>query len=578
MALAVSGATAHAEGRYAAAEASFRILTGLQPGEAGHWLNLGTALRGLAHYDDALRAYANAHALGGVTADFCFNVGLTHLDRLDHEAARAILAQGVALAPQDAEMRLQYAIACFESGHTEAGVAALSGWKEQGELAPALVAQIGQRLQAAGESADATVAIERLAAVPGLDPEAGLTLVHMLERANRLPEAEQALARVQAALAQPDAARSPSLVARGASAQGRLAQRAGRHPQAIEHYQRALALETQAHRRYFDLFPLARSLDAAGRPAEAWAALGEAHRSQVAQLRRALPLVVERGAPSFAITRHGAQRQDVAAWNDAGAPAAADSPIFIVAFPRSGTTLLEQVLDAHPRLCSMDEQPFLQHALEELAGAAGARYPEALAAVGARELDAIRARYYARAQARVALAPGQRLVDKNPLNLLRLPAIRRLFPHARILLAIRHPCDVLLSCYMQQFTAPEFALLCADLPTLAQGYRRVFDFWYREQAVLGAAVREVRYETLVGHFEAEVRATADFLGLPWHDALLAPAAHARGKPFISTPSYAQVVQPVSPRAVGRWRAYAREFAPLLPLLAPYFERWGYEPG
>ena len=175
----------------------------------------------------------------------------------------------------------------------------------------------------------------------------------------------------------------------------------------------------------------------------------------------------------------------------------------------------------------MDEQPFLQRALEELAAAAGGRYPEALAEIPAGKLDAIRARYFDRARQKVTLAAGERLVDKNPLNLLRLPAIRRLFPHARILLAVRHPCDVLLSCYMQQFTAPEFALLCADLPTLATGYRRAFDFWYREQAALAAKVCEVRYETLVGDFAREVRRIAAFLDLPWHDALLAPGERAR---------------------------------------------------
>ncbi|MGE0580527.1 MAG: sulfotransferase [Steroidobacteraceae bacterium] len=572
------GAAAHGEGRYDAAERAFSTLAALQPGVAGHWLNLGTALRGLARYDEALCAFAKAHAFGGVTADFCFNVGLTHLDRFDYEAARAVLGQGVALAPRDAEMRLQFAKACFETGRTEEGTVALSGWQEWQGLQPALVAEIGRRLQGAGASDEAAAAMGALAAKDDLAPEAALELVHLLERANRLDDARQALARVQAKLSLWPVARSPSLAARSEAAAGLLAQRAGRHPEAIGHYERALALDTQPHRRYYSQFPLARSLAAVGRADDAWDMLGAAHRSQVAQLRLAVPLTVARGAPAFAITRRGAQRQDVAAWSHAGAPAAGASPIFIVAFPRSGTTLLEQVLDAHPALCSMDEQPFLHQALEDLVHASGGRYPEALAAIPDRELDAIRARYFERVRSKVALAPGQRIVDKNPLNLLRLAAIRRLFPHARILLAVRHPCDVLLSCYMQQFTAPEFALLCADLPTLAAGYRRAFDGWYREQAVLAATVREVRYETLVGDFEAEVHRIATFLGLPWDDALLAPAAHARAKPYISTPSYAQVVQPVTAQAVGRWRAYRRQFAPVLPILAPCFERWGYDAG
>ena len=564
------GAAAHAGGRYDAAEAAFRRLTTLQPARAAHWLNLGTALRGMGRYDDALRAYARAHELGGYTPEFCYNVGLTHLDRLDYESARAVLAHGVSLAPQDAAMRLQYANACFESGHTAEGVAALADEQLLADLPPGQVADAGQRLQAAGESARAAVAMSRLMALPDLDPQASLTLVHMLERANRLADAERVLQRVRRTqAAAPDAQFS--------SAAGRLAQRAGRLDEAIAHFERALALDAGEHRRHYDLFPLARALDAAGRSDEAFARLGEAHRSQLRQVALAAPLHALRGAPPLAIAERGAERQDIAAWDAAGAPAAEASPIFIVAFPRSGTTLLEQVLDAHPDLASMDEQPFLQYALEELA-AAGGRYPDRLAVVARAELDAIRRRYFERARRKVALADGQRLVDKNPLNLLRLPAIRRLFPHARVILAVRHPCDVLLSCYMQQFTAPEFALLCADLPTLAAGYRKAFDAWHREQALLQAAVHELRYESLVGGFEREVRALAGFLGLRWHDALLAPAEHARGKAFISTPSYAQVVQPVNARAVGRWRAYRRHFEPVLPLLAPLLDRWGYDAG
>jgi hypothetical protein len=264
----------------------------------------------------------------------------------------------------------------------------------------------------------------------------------------------------------------------------------------------------------------------------------------------------------------------VARWDAAAAPATADSPVFVVGFPRSGTTLLELTLDAHPLLVSMDEQPFLQHALRDIL--AIAPYPHELAAVTATDLERVRAAYWQRVRRRVQLAPGQRLVDKNPLNILRLPVIKRLFPNARVLLAVRHPCDVLLSCYMQHFRAPEFALLCADLSTLAVGYRRAFDFWYRESAVLKPAVREVRYETLVMEFEVQVRAIAEFLQLPWDERMLAPAAHAQAKGFISTPSYSQVVQPVNKRSVGRWHAYRAHFAAVLPRLAPYLARWDYD--
>ena len=176
---------------------------------------------------------------------------------------------------------------------------------------------------------------------------------------------------------------------------------------------------------------------------------------------------------------------------------------------------------------------------------------------------------------RVELGSGQRLVDKNPLNMMRLPLIRRLFPHARTVLAVRHPCDTVLSCFQQQFRAPDLALMCRDLPTLATNHKTAFDFWYAQLPLLGAATLELRYETLVADFAAEVRKLAEFLLLPWNEAVLAPGEHARAKGYISTPSYSQVVQPINRRSVGRWKRYEKHFTDALPILMPLIERWGY---
>ena len=249
--------------------------------------------------------------------------------------------------------------------------------------------------------------------------------------------------------------------------------------------------------------------------------------------------------------------------------------MFVVAFPRSGTTLLELTLDAHPLLRSMDEQPFIQNALEEIT-ALGVSYPNELAKVGAADLERIRANYWQRVAKLVTLAPGQRLVDKNPLNILRLPVLKRLFPNAPIILAIRHPMDIILSCYTQHFSAPDWALLCADLGALASGYRKTFDYWYRTVEMVKPSVLELRYEQLVGDFEGTMRGAMVFLGLPWDDTLLSPAEHAKAKGYISTPSYSQVAQPVHKRAVGRWEHYRPYLEPVIPEVQPYLDRWGYE--
>jgi len=285
---------------------------------------------------------------------------------------------------------------------------------------------------------------------------------------------------------------------------------------------------------------------------------------------------VARGpAPLFA-SRLGCTSEDIAAWNTADeAPDVAASPVFLVGFPRSGTTLLELALDAHPVLQSMDEQPYIQAALADFESA-GFSYPHGIGRADHAALEQIRAKYWARVARKVELAPGQRLVDKNPMNMAGLPAIARLFPNARILLAIRHPGDVIMSCFMQHFRAPDFALVCHDLGSIAACYRRAFDLWYEQAELLRPAYLEVRYESLVVDFEAGLRRILAFLDLEWDDAVLAPAERARHKRFISTPSYAQVVAPVNTASVGRSRGYARHLARVLPSLQPYLQRFGYE--
>lgn len=561
------GAVLHALERYAEAEAVFAKLVRQQPRNSDYWMNLGTARRGLGQYDQALQAYVRAAELGCASPEFYFNVGLTHLDRRDYESGRAVLKRAVELAPANAQIRSEYIKACYESMQMEEATAALQGWTDFSGLAPDQLAEAGQRIMNLGEMQLAEHVMTQLQAAQ-LDPRAMLTLAQIMERTNRIPEAQQLIDRLST---DPHAASlgNDLLITRA-----QLAQRAGNHEIARELFEQTLQGTGQFHDRHFALFPLVRSLDALQRYDEAFAAMTQAHESQVAHLRLTAPLAVARGTPTWEIAKWSCDPEDIRRWDPADPPSMQDSPIFVVAFPRSGTTLLEQTLDAHPSLRSMDEQPVLQHALDDIV-AAGIYYPERLAQLAPEQLRQIRGRYFERAAVKVPLEPGQRLVDKNPLNMLRLPVIKRLFPNAPIILAVRHPCDVVLSCFMQHFRAPHFVMLCANLATLAMGYRRSFDFWYQQAQLLAPRVLEVRYENFVADFERGVREMAEFLQLPWHDAMLAPAEHARAKGFISTPSYSQVVQPVNQQAVGRSRPYRDHLAPIIPQLQPYLQRWGY---
>jgi tetratricopeptide (TPR) repeat protein len=554
--------------RYSEAIPVAESLVESAPQEPAHWMNLGTARRGAKQYDAALEAYARAATLGASGPDFAFNVALTHIERGDLDSARALLASAREQDPFDGEICFHYAQVCYETLRLGEASSALAQWQTLQRLDTTLIANIGLLLTNLGEPRRAEVALRQARADKSAPTGALLTVIAVLERTNRLGEARELMDRL---LADPKSElQTPERMA----LEAQLLQREGKHSEAEVLFTRALPGKEEFHRRHQRLFPIARSLDALGRYDDAWRVLTEAHASQVQSIQRQSPQWALRALPDMSVTALGCDAADVAAWDHSGAPSTAESPVFVVGFPRSGTTLLELALDAHPQLKSMDEQRFVQDALDELV-AAGADYPQRLRDVSREVLDRVRASYWERVAKKVKLAPAERLVDKNPLNILRLPVIRRVFPHARILLAVRHPCDVLLSCYMQQFRAPDFALLCRSIESLAVGFRRTFDYWYAQSALLAPAVHELGYEDLVRDFESGMRAVTDFLELPWAESMLRPAERAQAKGYISTPSYAQVTQPVNQKSVDRWKRYEKYFAGALPPLEPYLARWGY---
>jgi hypothetical protein len=223
----------------------------------------------------------------------------------------------------------------------------------------------------------------------------------------------------------------------------------------------------------------------------------------------------------------------------------------------------------------MDENPFFNTLSDDLAGQ-GIAVPRDIEVLGQRDCDELRRRYFSMARVAIGRDGDAQLVDKNPLNLLWLPLIHRLFPHARFIFALRHPCDVILSCYMQNFRAAVLAAACANLDRLAHAYVAAMESWLHHVAIFAPAVLAVRNEDVVTDLRAQCDLIARFIGLDDAASLADFERHARQKGFIGTPSYAQVVQPINDRGVGRWRGYRRYIDPVLPILAPMLKRWGYE--
>jgi hypothetical protein len=248
--------------------------------------------------------------------------------------------------------------------------------------------------------------------------------------------------------------------------------------------------------------------------------------------------------------------------------------VFVVGFPRSGTTLLDQMLDAHPALQVYEEKPLLDAVAAKLEQRPGG-LRKALENFNAADAALLRKLYFDTA-AQFAPRTGV-LVDKNPLNIARLQLIQQVFPKAKIILALRHPCDVVLSCFMQNFRFTEATRGFWTLQDTAQLYDQILTLWQAQRQRLQPEVLEIRYENLIQDLEGHARQLCAFLGLDWQPKMLDYAAHAQTR-RISTPSYAQVVQPIYQGAKDRWRNYQAQFAPIMAQLQPHIDALGYTVG
>jgi hypothetical protein len=170
------------------------------------------------------------------------------------------------------------------------------------------------------------------------------------------------------------------------------------------------------------------------------------------------------------------------------------------------------------------------------------------------------------------------VVDKLPLNAVRAGLIHRMFPNAKFLFALRHPCDSVLSCFMQRFGLNNAMAQFLDLGDAARYYDKVMSLWMQYRAVLPLDVHTLRYEDLVRDFRTTIGDVLDFLALDWDDSVFDYIDTAKKRGKINTPSHDQVIQPLYSRASGRWRKYEDQMKPVLPLLLPWAERFGYGDG
>ena len=495
-------------GRSEAALASYDAAIALRPQLAEAHANRGNLLRRLGRLEEALDGYARAMALQPRAYGHLGNCAsiLNALGR--SQEALAHYDASLALNPGFAPAHYGRGVALFALGDSEG---ALQSFTRAANLRPGHAdtwAQMAQALGVLGRPEEAAIAAERALAVDGTSADAWYVRAQL----KRFAAGDPDLDRMEAALAQTDAGAAEDQL-NLEFALGKAFLDVGDGSRGLAHLDRGNGL--QRSRIVFDLDAHLKVLDAMAGAFDA-------------ETMRRL----------------------------AGGGHASDRPVFVIGMPRSGTTLVEQVLASHPKVHGAGEL--------QLVGQLAGRLPQAgaglIEALSPDELSRLGAEYAGRLE---ALAPGAaRIVDKMPGNFLFVGLIRLMLPNTRIIHCIRDPLDTCLSCYATRFTtANPFAYDQRELGLHYRGYERLMQHWRTVLPQDGFI--EVRYEDVVADLEGQARRLLAFCDLDWDDRCL---DFHKTRREVRTASSSQVRRPLYSSSVRRAQAFAAHLGPLIEAL------------
>lgn len=554
----LGGHLAQEAGDFPRAVALYRIALAGDERDWSGWNNLGNALAALEDWPEAVAALRKAAALVPDSAPIRLNLARTLMDAGETAEGEAMLRDLARTCPNEAPVHYALFDLLRQKGEAEAAHQAI---ETAARLAPddaAIQADLGQHAALLARFDEVEAPLRAALAIDPSLASAWVALASLLERLNREDEIEPLR---EAAAGHIDA---PSLAFIDALRH----KRAHRYEEALAALEAAgedTAVASQRHHLRGVL------LDRLGRYDEAFAAFAAMNDDLATDLSDPRG----RGAGFRAEVEEGTALltpEWLAGWSAFAPAITRPAPIFLLGFPRSGTTLLDTMLMAEPRVQVLEEASIIADLEAELGGMA------ALPGLSASQIKAAREAYFTRAGEIADLAPDTIVLDKHPMHLCHAPFIRRLFPEARFVLALRHPCDVLLSCWLTNFRLNNAMASFLDLEDAAALYDAAFGQWEKARALLNLPVGEVVYERLVEDSEGELRPLFDWLGLAWPEAGMDHREAARARGTVITASYAQVTEPIYKRASGRWRRYEAHLAPVAQRLSGWIERFGYADG
>lgn len=588
----------HLAGDFPAAADACRKAIALAPGHAPAHNHLGRALHNLGQTPAALTAFERAVHADPRYPEAWHNLGHCLRARGKPEDACDAFRQALAISPGYRSARLNLGITLFSLEQAEPALACFEALLERNRDDVEAMLNAGLCMQLLGDLAKAHQRYERaLQLAP--DNQSGWYYLGVLLNEQSEPVAA-AKALQQALKLRPDDADAWAELAGVHEISSELDQAASAVASGLRHAAGHPLLNIEAaklERRKGDLLGAEarlRRLDAARLPQRVrqqyFYELGNVldRNNQNEAAFKAFEQANDLAARS--VRRQGIDSEgffrgidEVSAWLDQGAPGIHNGRdddgdlgadlCFLIGFPRSGTTLLDTILDAHPGVRSIEERPTVEPLIQTVSGLPHG-YPAAIAGLDRSDRVALR-RMYRMAIQRYGAGDASLVLDKLPLRAVHAGLLQALFPKSRLVFALRHPCDVVMSNFMQQYAVNDAFVNFYTVPDTVRMYDAVFTLWRKLEARLSLPIHYVRYENLVDSPQDEVAAACQFLGIAWDPAMLDVHQRNRDRGRIRTNSYQQVAEPIYRRSLGRWERYRDQLAPHLATLAPHAARWGY---
>lgn len=571
----------HRAGELDTAKAMYRQVLAVQPRNADAHNLLGCVYRSERNLDDAIVSISAAIALDQKVASFYNNLGTCYSAKVERAAAELCFRKALELDPQYADAWSNLGMLLNEASREEESLQVLEKAAELNPEHEGILCNLGcGYLQMHREGRAHAVFAQTMERFPG----SAAALLGLAQSLHKLGREEEALQKVEQLLLQNGKYHAEALQLKGTvlEVMGNLDDACAAFDQAIALlpqevgllHARAAARKVRAEEPFYaHLMQFDKHVESVRGPRRIHLhyALGKVHQDSgdiaAAAKHYAQGAALQLQASDFDerhdVTLHKLMlgqvtREFISGLRGQGSESA--QPIFILGMPRSGTTLVEQLLASHPQVQAGGEMPFVSQVLDGLVFPNGWKVDnggDAGIAAGLSLLKRAQA-YLERVEAHAAVSRHTCFTDKLPENYYNLGLIAAMFPNAKIIHCRRDPVDTAISCYNTLFSIKHY--WSYDLATLGRTYRRYWDLMQHWRTELPGRFLELRYEQVVENLEREARKLLDWCGLPWHDGVL--RFHETRRP-VTTASVTQVRQPLYSTSVGKWKKWEPYIQPLL---------------